>query len=302
MKKNKLFWAFAIIALPLGLISCGSDDNKDDDAIVYEFEEPVNKSSAARFTFESEDTDIQSVAFGESNSAVIQQQNEEGETEFVVGTYIKNGDTYIVSTSKGSYSFAFETQEDPSTGEQVVQATIKSPGQTEAVTAAATKTTTTNGGDIDLFRTWYPFKTVINLTKEGGTGTITDELDGIDFQALKERAEKENCHIKEDLTGWKVTSLFFQGTGEFGVNFTNGKSYYADWKWKGNNGDIDFDWKDKESIDNQFVNSGKAHAEVFKTGIYKGECWLSLSSEVEQDNGDKWNVEVIFRLTEKPVK
>ena len=113
---------------------------------------------------------------------------------------------------------------------------------------------------------------------------------------MKQRVEKEGCHIKEDLTGWKVNTVFFQGTGEFGVNFANSKSYYATWKLLNSNGDMDFDWKDKESIKNEFVKDAKANATVYKTGVYKGECWLRLKSEVEQDNGDVWDVDVIFRL------
>lgn len=300
MKLNKLFWALGVLVLPLGLASCGGDENSaEPDNTPYEYQEPVNKANAARFTFEAEDSPVQSVAFGETNTAVIQTQDEEdGSIEYVIGTYTKSGSTYVVETPQGRYTFAFQT-EDPAvaTGEQRVQCAVTTPKQNEAVTATASVTTSANtGADIDLFRTWYPFRTTLNLQKKGSKGIVTDELEGVDFEALKQRVEKEGCHIKEDLTGWKVNTVFFQGTGEFGVNFANSKSYYATWKLLNSNGDMDFDWKDKESIKNEFVKDAKANATVYKTGVYKGECWLRLKSEVEQDNGDVWDVDVIFRL------
>lgn len=294
MKQNKILWALVAMVLPLGFTSCGDDDEDKVDSTPYEYIEPANKANAARFSF-SVESPVQSVAFGEGNSAVIQVVNEAGETEYIVGSYNKQGDTYTVNTAEGKYTFAISTEP----GTQRMLAVISTPTQSEPVTVSATQTTATVGGDMDICRTWYPFRTAINMQKRGTKGVVTDELEGIDFEALKNRAEKEGCHIKEDLTGWKVRDLFFQGTGEFGVNFINNESYFATWKWVNANGDIDFDWKDKESVKNEFVNSGKAHAEVYKTGIYKGECWLSLESEVEQDNGDVWDVKVIFRLVDK---
>lgn len=295
MKLNKHFWALIALTLPLGFVSCSSDEEKEDNE-VYEFKEPENKDNAARFVFDSEETPVQSVAFGESNTAVIEQTNEDGEVEYVVGTYTKQGDTYVVTTPVGQYSFAVSAAPVSGTTDRV-QAVITTPDQ-PAVTATATKTTASPSQEPTICNTWYPFMTTINLTKQGGKGTVTDELPGIDFQALKARAEKENCYIKDDLEGWAVDYAFFQGTGEFGVYFTNEKSYFANWRWTSNDGDLNFDWKDKESIKNEFVNSGKAHAVVYKTGIYKGELWLSLSSEVKQDNGDVWNVELIFRMVD----
>ena len=298
MKLYKHFWALVALTLPLGFVSCSSDDEKEDTE-VYEFKEPENKDNAARFVFDSEETPVQSVAFGESNTAVIEQENEDGEIEYVVGTYTKSGDTYVVTTQQGQYTFAIDAAPVGGTTDRV-QATITTPGQ-PPVTTTATKTTSNETQEPTILGTWYPFKTKINMTKRGGTGTVTDELNGVDFQALKARAEKEGCHIKDNLDGWVVDNAFFQGTGEFGVNFTNKKSYYATWRWVGNNGDLNFDWKDKESINNEFVKTGKAHAQVFKTGIYKGELWLSLTSEVKQDNGDVWDVTVIFRLVDHRV-
>ena len=157
MKLNKLFWALGVLVLPLGLASCGGDENSaEPDNTPYEYQEPVNKANAARFTFEAEDSPVQSVAFGETNTAVIQTQDEEdGSIEYVIGTYTKSGSTYVVETPQGRYTFAFQT-EDPAvaTGEQRVQCAVTTPKQNEAVTATASVTTSANtGADIDLFRT-----------------------------------------------------------------------------------------------------------------------------------------------------
>lgn len=300
MKLNHLFRTALLLPLALGLVACG-DDQDEPTAQEYEYAQPTNTDSAARYTFLNGNSSVLSVAFGESNSVVIEVLDESGQVRRIVGTYTRQGDTYIVTTPEGQYTFVIRQEGAGGTpGGKDIVVTIVTP-DADSVTDTATKTTNEVGGNPNICRTWYPFMTVINLQKQGTKGIVTDEFKGIDFEVLKNRAEQEGCHIDADLTGWKVTNVFFQGTGECGVNFANSESYFATWRWLGSNGELDLDWQDKNSLDNEFVGKSKARAEIYTTGIYRGECWLRLKSAVEQDNGDVWDVEVIFRLTEKPV-
>ena len=288
MKYNKFFLALMAVALPLSFVACGSDD-KDEEA-PYEFPVPVNQDKAAKYTFSSQQTPIKSVSFGEGTTAIIEQTSADGTVEYVVGTYTEEGGVYTVSSGGQTWKFTV------SNGTNSVEVTITTNGETVTITASKS---TPSANRPDFIGDWKPFMTTLNLHKQGTKGTVTDELKGIDFQALKARAEKENCHIKEDFSeGYVVEKVTFQGVGEFGVLFTSGKNYKAEWRFASSAaaGDLKFEWQNEDAKSNQFLNEGNAHIQVYKIGVYKGECWLSLKSTIEQDNGEKWDVEVIFRL------
>lgn len=289
MKLNKFICALMAMALPLGFIACGSDDKEETP---YVFPTPANVAKAAKYTFSSQETPIKSVSFGEGNSVIIEQQNEDGVVEYVVGTYTEQNGVYTVSSGGQSWRI---TVGDGATS---VDVTITTNGNT--VTVTATKTTASNSGNTDIIGDWKPFMTTLNLHKQGTKGTVTDELKGIDFQALKARAEKEGCKISEDFKDeYVVKTATFQGVGLFCVYFTSNKNYTANWRWKTTAaaGDLKFDWQDKDAMNNDFLKDGNASVKVYKEGVYAGECWLSMKSTIKQDNDADWDVEVIFRLT-----
>ena len=297
MKLNKLFVALMAVALPLGFTACGSDDNEGGGS--YEFPEAPNKAKAATYTFSSQETPIQSVSFGEGNSAIIEQKDGNGNVEYIVGTYTENNGVYTVTAPDGQ-TYQFKVNVNGSSYD--VQITV---GQ-DQVTVTAKKTTASASGADLLLCDWKPFRTKINLTKvvENGQtvkdpGTATKEWAGANFQEMKEFAEEKGCHIDEDLEGYVLQKVAFFGTYKFSAAFTNKKSYAATWKttsaWKDNGAELQITWDDENSKDNDFIKDGKARVKIYTSGAYEGECWLTLISTIN-DKDDKWNVELNFRL------
>ena len=297
MKLNKLFVALMAVALPLGFTACGSDDNEGGET--YEFPEAPNKAKAATYTFSSQETPIQSVSFGEGNSAIIEQKDGNGNVEYIVGTYTENNGVYTVTAPDGQ-TYQFKVNVNGSSYD--VQITV---GQ-DQVTVTAKKTTASASGADLLLCDWKPFRTKINLTKvvENGQtvkdpGTATKEWAGANFQEMKEFAEEKGCNIDEDLEGYVLQKVAFFGTYKFSAAFTNKKSYAATWKttsaWKDNGAELQITWDDENSKDNDFIKDGKARVKIYTSGAYEGECWLTLISTIN-DKDDKWNVELNFRL------
>ena len=296
MKLNKLFVALMVAALPLGFTACGGDDNDDNGS--YEFTEAPNKAKAATYTFSSQETPIQSVSFGEGNSAIIEMEGVDG-VEYIIGTYTEKDGTYTVTSPDGQ-TYQFTVSVNGSSYN--VQITV---GQ-DQVTVTAKKTTATASGADLLLCDWKPFRTKINLTKviENGKtvnnpGTATKEWAGANFQEMKEFAEEKGCDIDEDLEGYVLQKVAFFGTYKFSAAFANKKSYAATWKttsaWTDNGADLQFKWEDEKSKENDFIKDGKARVKIYTSGAYEGECWLTLISSIDNKD-DKWNVELNFRL------
>ena len=298
MKLNKFFFALMAVALPLGFTACSSDDDeKGSEQPTY-----VNQEHAARYTF-SQSSGVQSVTFGESNSVIIAATNENGETEYVVGTYQASVDkqtgvtTYTVSSGKGTYSF--KVGADNSTTITYPSGRVETTASQKTTSADHSQKTTSILGD------WKPNCTVLKLKKKTAAGWIApDPLPGIDFQKVKNRAEQEGCKIEEDFKDdYIVKTVSFLGTKEFNVSFTSGEGYVAEWQWYQwpnmeeslKDGGIKFVWKDEKANDNQFLREGKAACVLKTDGPYKGELHLTLVSVVESGD-EEWDVQILFRL------
>lgn len=296
MKLNKLFVALMAVALPLGFVACSSDD----DNTPYEFPAAPNKDKAATYNFPvSEDNNIQSVSFGEGNTAIIEQKKEDGSVEYIVGTYEVKDGVYNVKAADGT-TYQFQVTVNGATYD--VQITV---GE-NSVTVIATKESAKVTEAPDLLNDWKPFRTKINLKKvvENGKkvenpGTATKEWAGANFQEIKEFAEEKGCHVDEDLEGYILSKVSFFGTKKFSASFTNNKCYSATWEiatpWKDNGAELKFDWEDEKSKENDFVKDGKARVKIYTQGAYKAECWFTLLSTID-DKDDKWDVELNFRL------
>lgn len=297
MKLNKLVFAMMAVALPLGFTACSSDDNNSNGS--YEFPEAPNKAKAATYTFSSQETPIQSVSFGEGNSAIIEQKDDNGNVEYIVGTYTENNGTYTVTTPDGK---TYQFKVDVNGSSYDVQITVDQ----DQVTVTAKKTTASVSGADALLNDWKPFKTKLNLKQviDNGKevndpGTFTKEFSGANFQEMKEFAEDKGCTIDENLEGYVLQKVAFFGTYKFSAAFSNKKSYVATWKttsaWQDNGAELKFTWDDENSKENDFIKDGKARVKIYEEGVNKGQCWLTLMSTINNNN-DKWEVELIFRL------
>ncbi|MBP3824044.1 MAG: hypothetical protein J6I36_11665 [Bacteroidaceae bacterium] len=293
MKLNKLFFALMAVVLPLGFTACGSDDNDEPAPQTPTF---VNQDKAARYTF-SNSTGVQSVTFGESNSVVIETTNEDGVTEYIVGTYIANGDTYTVSSGSGTWTFKVGSNND---------VVVTNPeGVISQVTATKSTATDKSEKTQNILGDWRPKETFIKLKKVTAKNYLgLNPIPGVDFQAIKKAAEAEGCKIEDEFKDdFVVKTVSFYGTKIFNVNFTSNKSYVANWEWYQwpdidaslKDAGIKFTWKDKDAAENNFIKEGKAACLLKTDGVYKGQLHLTLISVVDASDG-QWNVEITFRL------
>lgn len=297
MKLNKLFVALMAVALPLGFTACGSDDNESSEP--YVFPEAPNKAKAATYTFSSWDTPIQSVSFSEGSSAIIEVEGLDG-VEYIVGTYTESNGVYTVTAPDGQ-TYQFKVTVNGSDYKVVI--TVAG----ESVTVEAKKTAPSASGADDLLADWKPFKTQLNLThvivkgeQVENPGSFMKEFVGANFQEMKEFAENKGCVIIEDLEGFDLQKVAFFGTFKFSASFKNKESYTAIWEttsnWKDDGVDLKFTWEDENSQANEFIKDGVSRVKIYKEGVNKGQCWLTLLSTINNGIDEKWRVEVVFRL------
>lgn len=303
MKLKRLFWAMMLMALPLGFVACGSDDEEDTTPYVYQA--PTDKDNAAKFIVQGS-SHVRSLVFGEGGSAVIELMPQvsvkataatragSSSAEYLVGIYTKSGNVYTI-TVDGSVWGTVEVV-DAGNGSYTLIITVNGKDK-ETLTAIKEGVAIVGTLADKLCRTWVPKKTRLTLTKPGGA-TFAKQLEGCDFQEVKDYVEDQGCHISDDFgSGYTVTSVFFTGLGTFCITFQNGKSYVADWRSANEAaGKLTYTWKDGETMGCSYEN-GQAGID-FMTGDYRGECWLTLSSDVKSGS-ESYNVELVIRMVDK---
>lgn len=308
MKKYQLLWAMmAAMMLPLGFAACSSDDN-EEDTTPYVYPTPAQKADAASYKVTNDGAATRSVVFGESGSVVLERAVQSSgvkavtratqgeEIVFLVGTYTKEGNVYtifingqkwgtieVVANADGSYILIVtpvgkESEETPAEKEKEV-----------ATDATAEK----------LCRTWTPVATRVKLRKLlNGTQLTSPLFNGCDFESIKQWAQEESdCKISDDFgKDYTVKSIFFTSTGKFCIDFTSGKNYYGTYAWKRlseTSGQLEYEWADLKTMGCSYED-GKATID-FKTGEYKGQCWLNLAADIKSGS-DTYHVEVSAHL------
>ena len=303
MKLKKLFWVMAVMALPLGFTACGSDD--EEDTTPYAYQAPSSKNNAAKFIVQGSSS-VRSLVFGEGGSVVIELVPQAAvkasvatraggaASEYLVGVYTRDGNVYTI-TVNGSVWGTVEVV-DAGNGNCTLVITIRNKG-TETLAAIRESVAVVGTFADKLCRTWMPKKTRLTLTKPRGSA-FAKQLEGCDFQEVKDYIEAQGCHIADDFgSGYTVNSIFFTAWGTFVITFKNGKNYVADWKSVNEAaGKLSYTWKDSKTMGCSYEN-GQAGVE-FMTGSYRGECWLTLSADIKSDNED-FKVELIIRMVDK---
>lgn len=311
------------MALPLSFLACSSKDDDEIDDTPYTYQVPAQKAAAASYTT-SEDYQgkTQSVVFGEGGNCVIKQktsiankirtrvgdEDPEAGYIYIIGVYVKNGDTYEITVNGQPWGSVTVTQAQDAVvlvvkeyegGNPQKYTEEQAPAQPEA------KMPDSSMNDL-LCRTWKPFRTRLNFKKYSSDSWIADELAGANFEDVKVRINKESSDpsnpdtwiIKDGFgEGYNVTSVFFTQTGTFCIAFGNGKSYVGKWWWDGDpaNGNIKYEWID-EGMGCEY-ETGVAHVDIYTTDVYKGECWLRLKNDdIKVNGGERWQVELVFRL------
>lgn len=320
MKIQKLFWTLMVMALPLGFTSCGDDDDEIGNTS-YQFDEAPQKSEAAAFEVKapSSDTRTRGVVFAEGGDCVIKQvlspvpvdvrgtrAGVDEELVYIIGTYTKDGDVYTIRRN-GQLWGTVTVNVVGGVYVLIIQEVGQPVEEAEAVKTP--EAPASNMTDL-LCRSWKPFRTRLNLKKEGSTTTIADELEGADFEKLKARINKESSNPSDPSTwiikdgfgeGYNVSSIFFTLTGTFCIAFEKAESYVGQWKWNGapSAGNLTYEWDDPDKMKNDYEN-GTAHVDIYEVDVYKGECWLRLLNDITVNKGtpdeEKWHVEIVFRL------
>lgn len=320
MKLQKIFWALMVMALPLSFLACSSKDDDEIDDTPYTYQTPAQKGAAASYTTaENYQGKTQGVVFGEGGNCVIKQKalvgnkfrtrggDEDPETGYIyiIGTYVKNGDTYEITVNGQAWGSVTVTQAQDAVVLVVKEYEGGNPQKfTEEQAPAKPETKMPDSSMSDLLcRTWKPFRTRLNFKKFTSESWIADELEGADFEKVKVRINRESTNPDDPIIkdgfgdGYTVTSVFFTQTGTFCIAFSNGKSYVGKWWWDGDpaQGNIKYEWLD-EDMGCEY-ETGVAHVDIYTTGVYKGECWLRLlNDDIKVNGGERWQVQLVFRL------
>lgn len=307
MKLNKLFYVMLAVALPLGFAACSSDDD-DEDTTPYEYSVPAQKANAASFKVKGEVVKTGGVVFTESGSVVLQRLvwnlwNQVKATragdqmwEYLVGTYTKQNDTYTIFINGKEWGTITVTNNGDGTFTLLIQ---EKSGEPESVSAEKEQEIGKSTFLEKLCRTWKPVSTRVKLKKlPNGTQLTSPLFQACDFESIKQWAQSESdCKISDEFgKNYVVKDIFFTQTGKFCIDFTSGKNYYGTYSCKEVSeleGQLDYNWADIETMGCSYEN-GKATV-AFKTGEYKGQCWLNLAADIKSGQ-DTYHVEVSVHL------
>lgn len=307
MKLNKFFYVMLAVALPLGFAACSSDDD-DEDSTPYEYPVPAQKANAASFKVKGEGVTTRSVVFTESGNVVLERlvfnvgakatRANEGSQgyDYLVGTYTKEGNTYTIFINGKEWGTITVTDKGDGTFTLLIQ---EKSGEPEAVSAEKEPEIGKSSFLDKLCRTWKPISTRVKLKKQpNGTQLTSPLFQACDFETIKQWAQTESdCKISDEFgKDYSVKDIFFTKTGKFCIDFTSGKNYYGTYSWKEISeleGQLNYNWADLETMGCSYEN-GEATV-AFKTGEYKGQCWLNLAADIKSGS-DTYHVEVSVHL------
>lgn len=317
MKLNKIFWALMVVSLPLSFTACSSsdDDGVNNDTTPYSYKESANKANQGKYEFDVANSTYQGKAnlniaaktitlkFPIKPSVSVKaftRDAVEQEYEYIVGDYQKDGDVYTIYS--GGKEWGKIIVKPNGKGQYTLE--IK-PAEGEVINATAIKATPLENSESTdkICRTWKPYKTRVLVKKKGAAATsdLGDEIDGCDFNDVKEIAAREGCTVDDEFgKDYKITAISFDNGGGLTIKFNKEtNSYVSAWRWASPN-DVDANPRNMnifwETEVNSFIPS-EARVE-HKSGNYSGECWLRFFANVKSNSGNKddYDVELIFRL------
>ncbi len=299
MKIQKIFWALTVAALPLGFAACSDDEDEDGGGTVtntVQLDPGANKAVEGQYVTTQDGPKVNVNSTNTITVAVPKkprkmmlsltraEEEEKVEYEYVVGSYVKNGDVYTITVGGALWGTVTISPKGDGKYDITIAPQGEEPIQAEAVKAqpVASGETTDN-----LCRTWKPFEVRIEVLKPGASSWIGKKASP-DFEDVKKKVEEEGCDVDDDFgNGYELERVSFDNAGGFTIGFNQAKNpdakpYVGTWYWRDQAaGALHYKWNDKD-MGNSYL-TGEAQV-VFKTVDNTPECWLNLDSEIESNN------------------
>lgn len=326
MTKKFFYFAFAVMTAMCVTTACSSDDKEEDTPKPSEanLPAPTNASEAVQFTLSTPMTStttgtegstndapvLKTIDITESSEVLLELRSKEGKTFYVKEKATISGNTYTFNgSSVKGYIKVLDgtslTRSSSSSLEINIEVTVSGTEvytykNDDGETVTATKEVPLTGDEIldNLARTWNILGVILDLKNDDikayeewdAVGGVFDLETTVLKEALDQGVnltEQEQKDMKR-----KIKSISFTKTGLFTVDYADGKTDVATWKWS-NSQKTQFriTLKDNE-MGNKFIDNNSKIDFAFN-----GErCNMKLSTVFKDSSNKEWNVVLTLKL------
>ena len=145
----------------------------------------------------------------------------------------------------------------------------------------------------DVCRTWAVEKTFIILKVDGRTviNGVGGQVDGCDLSEITRKLIENGVKIDALSSDYNVKKVMIDPCGKFGIFFYGADAYYGDYTLKG----TDFSYKFTFCDEDNPVIAGEATGKLIANNK---DARLSITADMQDNSGKKYNVEVTLVLNE----
>lgn len=325
MTKKFFYFAFAVMTAVCMTTACSSDDKEEDTPKTNEANLPVppNASEAVQFTLSTPMTStstegatedapvLKTIDITESSEVLLELRHPLTKNTFYVKEKaIISGNTYTFNgkSVKGYIKVLDGTNQTRSSSSSLeinIEVTVSGTEvytfvNSEGETVTATKEIPLTGDEIldNLARTWNILGVILDLKNDDikayeewdAVGGVFDLETTVLKEALDQGVnltEQEQNDMKR-----KIKSISFTKTGLFTVDYADGKSDVATWKWSNSQKtQFKITLKDKE-MGNKFIDDNSKIDFAFNGD----RCNMKLSTVFKDTSNKEWNVVMTLKL------
>jgi hypothetical protein len=296
MKKNFIYLAMAACVALCNLSCSGSDDDGGSQNPIN----PLEYASKA-VAFQLSDGDVTATAgsgasltalnFTEAGKAII-EITENGKKKFVTYNVKIEGNTYTITNDNGQQIGVVTSDvtrgTKPATINVNITVTINGVTyvfNTNSVEADMQYATMTGGDNlVNIARTWKVRNMKLTLESDDTTfpSLSMTENSGKLSAFVNEVKKRDTGFSNEDIDklNKEIKSVTLDQTGMFDIEYTDGRSDVATWRWaNGNYSNIALELKDSEA-GNRFIQDNTKITVAFNEGL----CRFTLVTTIERDN------------------
>ena len=296
MKKNFIYLAMAACVALCNLSCSGSDDDGGSQNPIN----PLEYASKA-VAFQLSDGDVTATAgsgasltalnFTEAGKAII-EITENGKKKFVTYNVKIEGNTYTITNDNGQQIGVVTSDvtrgTKPATINVNITVTINGVTyvfNTNSVEADMQYATMTGGDNlVNIARTWKVRNMKLTLESDDTTfpSLSMTENSGKLSAFVNEVKKRDTGFSNEDIDklNKEIKSVTLDQTGMFDIEYTDGRSDVATWRWaNGNYSNIALELKDSEA-GNRFIQDNTKITVAFNGGL----CRFTLVTTIERDN------------------